>query len=365
MRRPAQPSLALPFTALALLLILGALAVACSKEPPPAPAAQAPDAKIDPAALQTFAPLPDSVPATDGAASADLVMLGRMLYFEPRLSKSQKISCNSCHDLATYGVDGQPTSDGHKGQRGTRNSPTVYNAAAHFAQFWDGRAADVEAQAKGPVLNPVEMAMPKESNVVAVLVSMPEYVDLFTKAFPKNPKPITYDNMARAIGAFERNLMTPSRWDALLKGDQSALTAEEKVGFQTFVDSGCQMCHNGALLGGASYQRIGLAKAFPRATDTGRMNVTHAESDKAVFKVPSLRNVEKTGPYFHDGGTATLEQAIKDMAEYQLGKTLTDQQVKQIAGYLKVLTGKIDAEYTKPPVLPKSTAKTPKPDEGN
>jgi cytochrome c peroxidase len=148
--------------ALALLPVLAALAVACSKAAPPAPPAPAPDASIDPASLQVFAPLPDGVPAPHGASSDAMVALGRMLYFEPRLSKSQKISCNSCHDLATYGVDGQPTSDGHKGQVGTRNSPTVYNAAAHFAQFWDGRAPDVEAQAKGPVLNPVEMAMPAE-----------------------------------------------------------------------------------------------------------------------------------------------------------------------------------------------------------
>ena len=151
----------------------------------------------------------------------------------------------------------------------------------------------------------------------------------------------------------------------MLKGDQGALTAEEKLGFQTFVDSGCAMCHNGALLGGTSYQRLGAAKPFPRAADPGRMAVTHAESDKATFKVPSLRNIEKTGPYFHDGATATLDQAIRDMAEYQLDKNLTDQQVKQISDFLKVLTGTIDGEYTKPPVLPRSTAKTPKAVEGN
>jgi len=356
MRRP------LP-AALALIIILAAVAGACSQAAPPAPP-PAPDVKLDPASLQAFAPLPDAVPAAQGRASDDLITLGRMLYYEPRLSKSQKISCNTCHDLSKYGVDGESTSDGHKGQKGTRNSPTVYNAAAHFVQFWDGRAPDVEAQAKGPVLNPVEMAMPAESKVVAVLTSMPEYVELFKKAFPGEAKPVTYNNMATAIGAFERKLMTPSRWDALLKGDTSVLTAEEKLGFQTFVDSGCATCHNGALLGGGSYQRIGLAKAFPRASDAGRMNVTKADADRAVFKVPSLRNVEKTGPYFHDGGTASLEQAIKEMGEYQLGKGLTDQQVKQIADYLKVLTGKIDPEYIKPPVLPKSTATTPKPDEG-
>jgi cytochrome c peroxidase len=355
MRRFVLPALTLFFT-------VAAFAAACSKTAP-APATETSQGRIDPASLQTFAPLPSSVPAADGAASADMVALGRMLYFEPRLSKSQKISCNTCHDLAKYGVDGEPTSDGHKGQKGTRNSPTVFNAAAHFVQFWDGRAADVEAQAKGPVLNPVEMAMPGESTVVAVLTSMPEYVEAFKKAFPGDPKPVTYDNMAKAIGAFERGLMTPSRWDALLNGDESALTPEEKIGFQTFVDSGCPMCHNGALVGGTSYQRIGLAKAFPRSADAGRMDVTHSDADRAVFKVPSLRNIEKTGPYFHDGGTASLEEAIKEMGEYQLGRDLTDQQVKQIAGYLKVLTGKVDPEYIKPPALPKSTATTPKPDD--
>ncbi len=171
---------------LLLILLIGACAACaggCSKAPAPPPVEQ-PKITIDPAELTAFAPLPDEVPAAGGAASADLVALGKLLYFEPRLSKSQKISCNSCHDLATYGVDNQPTSDGHKGQRGDRNSPTVFNAAGHFAQFWDGRAPDVEAQAKGPVLNPVEMAMPAEPVVVKVLESMPEYVDLFKRAFP-------------------------------------------------------------------------------------------------------------------------------------------------------------------------------------
>ena len=346
--------------ALALPIVL--LGTACKQEPAPAPAQAPPAVTLDADSLAAFEALPAAVPAAQGPASPELVTLGRMLYYEPRLSKSQTISCNSCHDLAKYGVDNEPTSDGHKGQKGDRNSPTVYNAAAHFVQFWDGRAADVEEQAKGPVLNPVEMAMPAESKVVAVLTSMPEYVELFKKAFPGDPKPVSYNNMAKAIGAFERNLMTPSRWDALLKGDQSALTAEEKLGFQTFVDSGCLACHNGALLGGTSYQRIGAVKAFPRAADPGRMKVTHDEADKAVFKVPSLRNVEKTGPYMHDGATATLDQAIREMAEFQLGKKLTDQEAAQIAQFLKVLTGTIDQDYIKAPVLPKSTATTPKPD---
>jgi cytochrome c peroxidase len=347
---------------LAVVLSCPLLVAGCRKEAPAPPAAS--QASVDPASLQAFAPLPDAVPGAERRAGDAMVNLGRMLYYEPRLSKSQKISCNSCHDLATYGVDGQPTSDGHKGQRGTRNSPTVYNAAGHFAQFWDGRAPDVEAQAKGPVLNPVEMAMPGEARVVAVLESMPEYVAAFKLAFPNDPKPVSYDNMARAIGAFERGLMTPARWDALLNGDQTALTAEEKLGFQTFIETGCQTCHLGALLGGTSYQKLGVVKPFPRSDDPGREKVTNADVDRAVFKVPSLRNVEKTGPYFHDGGTATLEQAVRDMGEYQLGRKLTDPQVKQIVDFLRVLTGKIDPEYIKAPQLPKSTARTPKPDEG-
>jgi cytochrome c peroxidase len=344
-------------------IILAAGLSACSAQPAPAPAVSSPLAPVvEQDRLAVFAPLPASVPAASGAMNADGVTLGRMLYYEPRLSKSQVISCNSCHDLAKYGVDGQPTSDGHKGQMGDRNSPTVFNAAAHFTQFWDGRAADVEAQAKGPVLNPVEMAMPGEAKVVAVLKSMPEYVDLFKKAFPNEKQPVTYDNMAKAIGAFERNLMTPSRWDALLAGDQSALTPEETVGLKTFLDTGCQACHSGALLGGTSYQKLGAVKAFPGVTDPGRFKVTKAEADRGTFKVPSLRNIEKTGPYFHDGKEASLDQAVRDMAEYQLGKKLTDAEAQQIIAFLKVLTGKIDPEYIKAPVLPKSTATTPKPD---
>lgn len=285
-----------------------------------------------------------------------------MLYYETRLSKSQKLSCNSCHMLNKYGVDGESTSDGHNGQKGDRNSPTVYNAAGHVAQFWDGRAADVEAQAKGPVLNPVEMAMPSEKHVVEVLKSMPEYVETFKKAFPEEKDPLNYDNMAKAIGAFERRLVTPSRWDKFLGGDPNALTDAEKVGFNTFVELGCQTCHAGAYVGGSRFEKIGAAKPWPDNADPGREKVTKSEADRMVFKVPSLRNIDQTGPYFHNGKTATLDQAVSAMAEYQLGKTLTDAQLKSITSWLKSLTGDIPADYIKEPALPKSTAKTPKPD---
>lgn len=321
-------------------------------------------AAIDPTKLKAFAPLPEAVPGNE-PITEEKVSLGRMLYYDTRLSKSQKISCNSCHLLAEYGVDHEPTSDGHKGQKGDRNAPTVYNAAIHFVQFWDGRAPDVEEQAKGPVLNPVEMAMTSGKEVVAVLKSMPEYVDAFQKAFPNDKDPVTYDNLGKAIGAFERKLVTPARWDKFLKGDQAALAAEEKAGFNTFVASGCQTCHAGAVLGGKMFQKIGTVKPWPDTTDPGRFKVTRSEADRFMFKVPSLRNIEKTAPYFHDGKIATLQEAIAKMADYQVGKTLNDAEIQSIETWMKSLTGEIPADYIKPPELPKSTSRTPKPSESD
>ena len=321
-------------------------------------------ASIDPAALKAYAPLPDVAPGKE-PITEEKVALGRMLYYETRLSANQKLSFNSCHDLTKYGVDNQATSVGDKGQHGDRNSPTVYNAAGHFVQFWDGRAADVEEQAKGPVLNPVEMAMTSGKQVVAVLKSMPEYVVAFQKAFPNDKDPVTYDNTGKAIGAFERKLITPARWDKFLKGEQTALTSEEKAGFHTFVASGCQTCHAGALLGGNMYQKIGLVKAWPDTSDTGRYKVTKSESDKFLFKVPSLRNIDKTGPYFHDGKIPTLDGAVAKMADHQVGKTLSAAEIQSIVTWMKSLTGEIPADYIKRPELPKSTSKTPKPTEAD
>jgi cytochrome c peroxidase len=329
----------------------------CSKKPEATPVVN-----IDPIKLQMFQPLPESVPSSANPETEEKIALGRMLYYEPRLSKSQEISCNSCHMLDRFGVDGQATSDGHKGLKGNRNSPTVYNAAGHFVQFWDGRAADVEEQAKGPVMNPVEMAMPSEKQVIAVIKSMPEYVDLFKKAFPGEKEPIGYENMAKAIGAFERKLVTPSRWDKYLRGDSQALTNEEKDGFNVFMETGCQACHSGPFLGGSMYQKLGVMKEWPDSSDPGREKVTKKESDRMLFKVPGLRNITETGPYYHDGKVDTLAKAVSRMAEYQMGKNLTEAQVYSIIAWMKALKGEIPAEYVKPPVLPKSTSKTPKPD---
>ncbi len=193
-----------------------------------------------------------------------------------------------------------------------------------------------------------------------MLKSMPEYVDAFKKAFPEDKDPVNYENMAKAIGAFERKLVTPSRWDKMLRGDQNALTAEEKAGFNAYMEAGCQNCHVGALLGGNLYQKLGVAKPWPDPADPGRAKVTNNEAEKLVFKVPSLRNIAKTGPYYHNGKVSTLEESVITMADYQLGKKLSDIQAKAIVTYLNSLTGDLPMEYIKEPALPKSTDKTPK-----
>lgn len=311
--------------------------------------------------LERFAILPAAMPSQGQPPSDELIALGRMLYYEPRLSRDQNISCNSCHPLSRYGADGQPTSVGFKGQHGARNSPSVYNAAAQTAQFWDGRAANVEEQAKGPMLNPVEMAMPSAKAVVAVLESMPEYTAAFRQAFPGDKNPVTFDHAAEAIGAFERKLVTPARWDRFVQGDEAALTAEEKRGFQAFLDAGCSTCHSGALLGGTSFQKLGNAKPYPDSADPGRYDVTKNDADRMYFKVAPLRNIAATAPYFHNGKLATLQEAVSQMAEYQLGKQLNAADVDSIVKWLNTLTGELPAEYIKEPALPKSTPRTPKP----
>lgn len=344
----------MPIVKIALILGMAAM-LGCGSR-------QSAKTAVDPARLANFAPMSAVAPVRAGSPAGRRVALGRMLFYDPRLSKSQTISCNSCHDLAKYGVDGEPTSEGHKGQRGDRNAPTVYNAAAHFVQFWDGRAPDVEAQAKGPLLNPVEMALPSGQRAVAVLKSIPEYVIAFRKAFPDQEDPVTFDNMAAAIGAFERGLVTPCRWDEFLRGDQAALTPQEKAGFIAFTDAGCQSCHAGVLLGGNLYQKLGASTPYPDSTDPGRFKVTQNEGDRMYFKVPSLRNVEKTAPYFHNGKVPTLPNAVVQMADYQLGQQLSDAQVQSIVVFLKTLTGDVPAGYIKAPPLPASTAATPKPE---
>jgi cytochrome c peroxidase len=327
----------------------------------PTASATAGPAQIDPSDLAFFKPLPARFESEMNPITDEKVQLGRMLFYETRFSINQDLSCNSCHGLETYGVDNEPTSIGHKKQRGGRNSPTVYNAAGHIAQFWDGRAQTIEDQAKGPILNPVEMAMPNAEHVIKVLKSIPEYTKLFKQVFPNDKEPVNYDNVAKAIGAFERQLVTPSRWDKFLKGDQGALTEPEKAGFALFAKLGCPTCHNGVAVGGAQFQKLGLVNPFPDQSDLGRYDVTKNEADKMVFRVPSLRNVEKTGPYFHTGKIAALEEAVRLMAFHQLGKELKPEEITSIITWLKSLTGEIPKAYIAKPELPPSTDKTPKP----
>ncbi len=317
--------------------------------------------QVNDKALQLFAPLPAVMNAPDNPATGEKVKLGRMLYYDPRLSADQKISCNSCHPLDLYGAESEKVSTGFKAQKGKRNAPTVYNAAGHFVQFWDGRVPTVEQQAKGPILNPVEMAMPSEAAAVKVLKSMPEYVALFKEAFPSDQDPVTYGNMALAIGAFERGLVTPSAWDRFLRADPSALSNAQKAGFNTFVEAGCAVCHRGPYVGGETFQKLGVMKPWPDQSDLGRAAVTKSDDDKMVFKVPSLRNIQQTGPYFHDGSVPTLDKAIRNMAVHQSGARLSDAQVKSIQTWFTCLTGEIPRSYIAEPQLPKSTSETPPP----
>jgi cytochrome c peroxidase len=341
--------------ALVSLLGFALIALDCANKPTQS-------VKIDPASLQAFAVLPAVMDSASNPVTPEKVALGRKLYFEKRLSKSQDISCNTCHPLNDYGAEDTPTSEGFKGQKGTRNAPTVFNAAGHIAQFWDGRAPDVEEQAKGPMMNPIEMAMPSDKIVVATLKSVAEYRDDFKKAFPEEKDPITLDNAAKAIGAFERTLTTSSRWDKFLSGDRAALTDAEKAGFNKFTETGCQACHAGAYVGGEMFQKLGVIKPWPSTADLGRFAVTKQEADRMVFKVPSLRNVDKTAPYFHDGSVAKLDDAVKDMAEYQLGRKLTDEEVGQIVAWLKTLRGELPALSA--PEAPQATTAKSKPDRG-
>ena len=291
-------------------------------------------------AKSTFGVIPEKMPGAE-KDTPDLVALGKMLYLDKRLSINDTQSCSSCHSLdgKQGGVDNRRFSTGAKGSLGGRNAPTVLNAGFHFAQFWDGRAQTLSDQAKGPILNPVEMAMPSDKAVIEKLSKLPEYKEAFGKAYPSVKNPITYQNLADAIAAFERTLITHDRFDDFLKGDDKALNKNELVGLQTFMNQGCNACHLGPLLGGNSYRKMGALKPF-ETKDMGRYEVTKKEEDKMVFKVPSLRNVALTAPYFHDGSAATLEDAVAKMAVHQLGKQIGEQDLRAIVSFLKSLTDK-------------------------
>ena len=306
--------------------------------------------------LTLFAPLPAVISAPGLAITPAQIALGRKLFHDAVLSNGHDVSCNTCHALNGYGADGRRVSFGDLGHAGDRNAPSVYNAAGQVAQFWDGRAPTVEAQAKGPILNPDEMAMVDSAAVLAHMRDSREYVHDFTAAFPDEKRPITYENVGRAIGAFERGLVTPSRWDGYLRGDSTAITPAELRGFTTFVRVGCSSCHAGAFVGGQSFQKLGRVTPWPGLRDSGRITVTKQASDLYVFKVAVLRNVERTGPYFHDGSVASLDTAILLMGRYQLGRELTATQIASIRAWLATLTGELPAEYIAAPPRPELKA---------
>lgn len=313
---------------------------------------------LDPRLLRRFKAL--QVPPIKGkgdSASEAMVDLGRMLYFDKRLSVSHEVSCQSCHPLEQYGATNEAVSTGVRQQKGSRNAPTTYHAAGHISQFWDGRAANVEEQAKGPILNPVEMGMESPAAVEAMLRDIPGYCAAFELAFPKEHQPVSYENVGKAIGAFERGLVTPSRWDDYLKGDSDALTAKEKDGLRLFTNLGCMVCHTGEYVGGSMYEKLGVVEPWPNQSDKGRGGLTAHEDDEMTFKVPSLRNVAMTAPYFHDGSAKTLDHAVRMMARHQLGDELDDDEVASLVAWLSALTGPLPKEYIKVPKLPPGAAK--------
>ena len=290
--------------------------------------------------------------------NAAMAELGKKLYFDPRLSKSGFISCNSCHNLSMGGTDNIKTSIGHNWQQGPINAPTVLNSSMNLAQFWDGRAKDLKAQAGGPIANPGEMAFTHEL-AVEVLESIPAYGTEFKKVFGKDG--IDIDKITDAIAEFEKTLVTPnSRFDKWLKGDKKALTADELAGYNLFKDSGCTACHNGPAVGGNSFQKMGVVEPYKaKSPAEGLVAVTGKDADRFKFKVPTLRNVEMTYPYFHDGEAETLTEAVDVMGRLQLGKKFSEKENVQIVAFLKSLTG--DQPSFKLPILPPSTDKTPQP----
>lgn len=316
------------------------------------------------ASRELFEPIPIQPPELEGNPSTpEKLELGKMLYFDPRLSESHTISCNSCHIVGLGGVDMLETSVGHRWQKGGRNAPTVLNSVFNTAQFWDGRAADLQDQAGGPMINPIEMASTHD-HVVEMLQAIPSYSDKFATAYPGEAMPITFDNVVKAIAVFEASLITPNApFDRYLNGDSAALTATQKEGLQLFIDKGCASCHNGINVGGEMYAPFGVVENpgadFLPPEDQGRFAVTKSVDDEYVYKVPTLRNIDRTPPYFHTGRSWDLRQAVAVMGVSQLGAELTEEEIDKITAFLASLTGEQpDVTY---PILPPSVADTPRP----
>ena len=287
------------------------------------------------------------------------VELGKKLFFDPRLSRSGFISCNSCHNLSMGGSDNVAASVGDRWQKGGINSPTVLNSGLSIAQFWDGRAKDLAAQAGGPIANPIEMASTHDA-AVATLQSIPGYVKEFKSVYKVDA--IDIQQVTDALAAFEATLVTPnSRFDQWLKGDKKAITDVELKGYQLFKSSGCVACHNGPAVGGTMFMKMGVVEEYKTNHPAeGRSAVTGNAIDRFTFKVPTLRNVELTYPYFHDGAAKTLTEAVDIMGRLQLGRVYSKEENAQIVAFLKTLTG--EQPKITLPILPVSSDVTPRPD---
>ncbi len=313
-------------------------------------------------ALKISSPMPDNAFLEGMDQSDELIELGKMLFHDPRLSKSGTLSCHSCHNLATFGVDNLPVSIGHGWQRGVFNSPSVLNAAFHKSQFWNGRAETVEQQAGMPILEKFEMAS-TEKHVIEVLSSIPQYVTMFGVAFPNDAAPVSYKNVETSIGAFERTLITISPFNDFLAGDENSLTDLQKDGLALFIETGCHTCHRGQVLGGEIFAHFQTpAERASGNISPGRFEITEREADKHFFKVPSLLNVVHTYPYLHDGSIWDLSQTIVLVAKEMLNKDLTNEEVDLLTEFMGSLTGVLPNETMQLPLLPASTSDTPLPD---
>lgn len=313
--------------AFALLVCLMVIVSACESDD---------DASLAAKSRRVFGTLPEAMPGSE-SDTPGMVELGRELFVSNELSVNRSQSCHTCHRLDGAGVDHLATSPGARGGPGPRNTPTVINAGFHAVQFWDGRAATLEDQAVGPILNPIEMAMPSEAAVIERLRES-HFRDKFSAVFPNDPEPVTMDNLTRAIAAFQRTLISRDRFDSFMEGDHGALTAQEKHGLKVFLDTGCASCHGGPLLGGNIFQKLGIVYPYDNEADIGRAAVTNRDRDRFVFKVPALRNVALSGPYFHDGAVETLPQAVERMAWLQLGRELPETDRDAIVAFLQALS---------------------------
>jgi cytochrome c peroxidase len=308
-------------------------------------------------AREHFRPLPASFATTDHPLTPERVALGRQLFFDPRISLDGTMSCASCHQPALYGTDALPKSYGVLNRPLPRNAPTVLNTAGQFVQHFGGNRKDVEDQAMRALVSPLSYGNPDFNAAMSKLTAIPGYRPLFEKAFPDDPDPIRPENWGAAIGAFERTLVTPGPLDLVIAGDIAAMPAQARYGMGKFIRTGCAGCHNGALVGGTTYQKFGLVVDYWTATksqeiDKGRFVDTKNDADLYIFKVPSLRNVAKTAPYFHDGSVAKLGDAVRVMALTQLGKRLSDEDVEDIVAFLEALTGDMPASFREAPILP-------------